>query len=798
MMMMMMMMIVSMMMMMFLLCDRFRVGVQRRNKLSTIHRVIQDIYHYHLRKHCWKNWIAYLARRRFMHSHTAFRRQESLNICMNLWKLHTAIEIQFKKASRRLIMKKIFHAWKYYVRDIVFDKWAMIVTNNLHRMQFIRKIFTAWKRKVIFLDWNNPLILHWEQIADIHYLRSLFTKWVQYSSTSRSILQKLSSVIPKIIVWMHFHSWYNLCNLQWLKRGRLLRRFFRHMKMMVLRKNQCSNMFKCSMSHLVSYKLRWVMKRWDRYVRSRCMYITDTFIRDKMALSSINKASSVVTALPSSSSLSMMGRASAATVHLSPYPFTPLRKGQSPSSIQSSSSLSSTHIIRPNMMKSLVSNNKKTSFGANRWKLSRSLQIMSHRQKRWAHSCFITWSSRSSVSRRQKLCHQTAYHKHKSQIVLKCLSYWYANVKYMIKQKRKHRRWLLMTIWNGLQRYVVMEKKEKRRIMGVAALTKKVMSRWMLLIVRQWFKVMNKEKRCRHIHSFVIWKNLRRCSRVAFNKWRCKWSSLLYWRIKDLHIEYDRVKQLNDLHEESIIALEQKNNEINQENDELEVALSAMQEDIHIQSNLIQSNDLKIASKEKEKYKIQQELYELRLQLRDTLDEKERMRVFESQLQYELQQHEAEKERLKEISRNIVRQMEEETNVLHGEVRTAREQAALTERLAESELKSHEDELISVERESINLQERILSQRLELERLEAEQSMLMEGLDRVQHKLEQVNKDGLDLIAETEAKVRSKSSAVRVLQSNAGRYDYDSIHPHSHSHVSHLHYHFSLSLSPSI
>jgi hypothetical protein len=174
------------------------------------------------------------------------------------------------------------------------------------------------------------------------------------------------------------------------------------------------------------------------------------------------------------------------------------------------------------------------------------------------------------------------------------------------------------------------------------------------------------------------------------------------------------------------------------------------------------------------------------------------MRVFESQLQYELQQHEAEKERLKEISRNIVRQMEEETNVLHGEVRTAREQAALTERLAESELKSHEDELISVERESINLQERILSQRLELERLEAEQSMLMEGLDRVQHKLEQVNKDVLDLIAETEAKVRSKSSAVRVLQSNAGRYDYDSIHPHSHSHVSHLHYHFSLSLSPSI
>ena len=291
----------------------------------------------------------------------------------------------------------------------------------------------------------------------------------------------------------------------------------------------------------------------------------------------------------------------------------------------------------------------------------------------------------------------------------------------------------------------------------------------MILIIKQWSVVINKEKRCRHVHKFIILKNLRRCSRVAFNIWRNKWSSLLYWKIKDLYIEYDRVKQLNDLHKESILSLEQKNNEIHQENNELEVALSTIQEDINIQSNIIQNNNMKIILKEDEKYKIQQELYQLRLQLKDTLDEKERMRVFESQLLSELQQYEEEKERIKEISKNIMKQIEEETNVLHGEVRAAREQASFTERLVESELKIHEDELISIEKESIELQDRILSQRLELERLEAEQSMLMEGLERVQFKLEQVNKDGLDLIAETEAKVRSKSSAVRVLQSNAGR-----------------------------
>jgi len=183
---------------------------------------------------------------------------------------------------------------------------------------------------------------------------------------------------------------------------------------------------------------------------------------------------------------------------------------------------------------------------------------------------------------------------------------------------------------------------------------------------------------------------------------------------------------------------------------------------------LIHINDEKIIIKENEKRKIQNELIDLRLKLRDVLDEKARMHVFETQLNNELQQYEMERIRLDEISKNIIKQIEEETSVLHSEVQTAKEQASLTEELAASELKSHEEDLVIVEKQSIDLQQRILSQRYELEILENEQNTLMDSLERVQYKLEQVNKDGLNLIAETEAKVRSKSSAVRVLHSNSG------------------------------
>jgi len=538
-----------------------------------------------------------------MHSHTIKRRQESLTNCINQWKLYAALEIQFNKANRNLIIKKIFHAWKYYTKDIVYDKWAMIVTNDLHKMQFIRKIFKAWKQKVIFLDWNNLLLLNWEKIADKHYLRSLFLRWIQNSSSSRSILQQVSSFVPRIVIWMHFHSWYHLCNIQWRRRGQLLRRFFRYMKTMMIKRDENSSMYNCSMSHLIHYKLRWLIKLWCQFVQSRRMYVTENLInRDQVIPSIKNSKSRITTSTATASARILTASSSHPTSHpskmgniitpnttlLSTYPFTPTRLSSSSpfipiaasSSIApSSSSSSSIHIIRSNANKSFINTTSNATttttckIGINRWKLNRSMQVMSHRKRRWAHSCFIMWNYHSSVSRRQKLCHEAAIHKYTSLRVLKYISCWYSNVRYIIQQKKKHRRWLLKTIWRGWNQYVLIEKKEKRQTIGIANLTKKVVSRWLLLILRRWCIVIKKEKCYRHIHSFIIWKSAKRCKILAFNLWRSKWSSLLYWRIKDLHIEYDRVKQLNDLHEESILALEQKNDEINKENNDLEVSL---------------------------------------------------------------------------------------------------------------------------------------------------------------------------------------------------------------------------------
>lgn len=115
-----------------------------------------------------------------------------------------------------------------------------------------------------------------------------------------------------------------------------------------------------------------------------------------------------------------------------------------------------------------------------------------------------------------------------------------------------------------------------------------------------------------------------------------------------------------------------------------------------------------------------------------------------------------------------MKRVENETAELQLEVHSAREQSVLAEKIAAMELSKKQEEMELVRQQALKLQDELTLKKLELEMLTSDQQVLTEGLEKVQGKLVQANKDGLALIEENEASIRSQTGVVRVLRSNAG------------------------------
>lgn len=194
---------------------RFRAGVQQRFKLSKISTAVKSVYGAQLKVLYFKQWCGYLHRCQVMHLNQSRRRIEYLQKCLQQWKVYAALEKYFKQSHKRVLLRRVFRAWRAEARETALDNWALVATKELHTLQFKRKFFQAWRRGTMFLYWNNPMVLLWEQDADTHYLRRVLRAWGRVSAVSRQDLQEKAQQVPGVVQRWHLRIWRELCETRW-------------------------------------------------------------------------------------------------------------------------------------------------------------------------------------------------------------------------------------------------------------------------------------------------------------------------------------------------------------------------------------------------------------------------------------------------------------------------------------------------------------------------------------------------------------------------------------------------------
>jgi hypothetical protein len=194
---------------------RFRAGVQKRFKLTKISSAVASVYGSQLKVMYFRYWCGFIHRCRIIHSNDAHRRVERLKQCLQQWKVFAALEKFFKQSHRKVLLRRVFRAWRTEARETAFDNWALVATKELHTLQFKRKYFQSWRRGTMFLYWNNPMVLMWEHDAQRHYLRRVLRSWAKVCTSSKQHLQELAVQVPGVILWWHLRIWREQCESRW-------------------------------------------------------------------------------------------------------------------------------------------------------------------------------------------------------------------------------------------------------------------------------------------------------------------------------------------------------------------------------------------------------------------------------------------------------------------------------------------------------------------------------------------------------------------------------------------------------
>lgn len=404
----------------------------------------------------------------------------------------------------------------------------------------------------------------------------------------------------------------------------------------------------------------------------------------------------------------------------------------------------------------------------NRWQVNKTHQVLTHMKKRWLRSSMLVLIYATSVQRRQNLCLQAAMRHYIVSKASSALRLWQINIRREVRRRQKKRTFMLRLIMDGWKAFTRETKAAARLQRGLQALKSRVMEHQKCALIRRWHEAVRTKKRLAHCSDYLAWHRQKRTLRQCFSGWRGQWSKALYWQVKELQIEYSRATSLNDLNKLALQDLEAAHAQRQAETAELEANLVVLQETLADSNNQCKAQAEEIAEKEAEKEEALAALEALQLELRDVLAEQEQMRAFENLLVNELQQQEVERAQLRRTAAEVVARVNSETEALREEVGAAREHAMHAERQAETEILRSQQEVTDVQRECEEVQQVLLQKRGNLSLLEQEHAGVMDGLTKVQYKLGEVTRDGAALIAENEALIRSRGSAVRVLKSNAG------------------------------
>lgn len=158
---------------------------------------------------------SFLHRCRVARLNVARRRREVLNQCMVQWKVYAALEKYFKQSHRRVLLRRVFRAWRTEARDTAYENWALVATKELHVLQFKRKFFRAWRHNTCFLYWHNPMVVLYEQQATQHFTRKVFLAWHKVGKESIAELAEKAKLVPKVVQWWHVRVWRELCESRW-------------------------------------------------------------------------------------------------------------------------------------------------------------------------------------------------------------------------------------------------------------------------------------------------------------------------------------------------------------------------------------------------------------------------------------------------------------------------------------------------------------------------------------------------------------------------------------------------------
>lgn len=250
--------------------SRFLRSVRKRIRGSRIAIALLSVYNRYLRKTSWAAWLAFVHRRRFMHTSRRRRAGELALGCLTRWKVFAALERHFNNSRRGKLLRATFRAWRDTASFIKWDRWSIRACDSFEARRTKRRFFAMWKQDCVLLQWNSRRTALLESTAVRHFTSVVIAAWRDVSRAGRQSMQGTSYLVSYgLKLGLHFALWKNVCELRWKRRGKLVRRFFSNSKMIVLRHKSCREHLTQAFSAWTGTRVHRCFGLWMRVVRQR-------------------------------------------------------------------------------------------------------------------------------------------------------------------------------------------------------------------------------------------------------------------------------------------------------------------------------------------------------------------------------------------------------------------------------------------------------------------------------------------------------------------------------------------------
>ena len=393
-------------------------------------------------------------------------------------------------------------------------------------------------------------------------------------------------------------------------------------------------------------------------------------------------------------------------------------------------------------------------------------KLISYHNRKLLRTAYLDFVYATTTHRRQHACSRLAGQARRYKVLLWTLKTWNMHVVWEIEYRKRKSLQLLRVIFDAWALYVPMSKREfflkttveQRYNRAITTLRRHYFSRW---------RVLSRKKARLQYCSDIVCRRTAKCGmRRAMVVWRCRWSKSLYWREREVQLENMRKAALNELKEQELTELGREKERIELTRRDLESNLLSLQSLITNRETQLKELSLQMEQQIEENQSLEKSLEASKLELKQALEEKERLKSVEKLLDEAKKRENNFLVARKHEADALMRKLKAENKTLQEEALQAREQLILVERTGQYELESEKAKL----QESLDKSHRskeILYERQQLEAsLTKENNDIQAELTKLQSKVEDVTQYGLDTLADSEKEIRVHTSELNVLNSN--------------------------------